>query len=203
MLNGEPGASVNTVTQTFHTPYSVLVSTVISLRTKDEVTLPASHRLLEKAGNPEELRRLSREEIEKLIYPAGFFRNKAKQLQTIGELLVRDHNGIVPDNLEELLTLPGVGRKTANLVLGIGFGIPAICVDTHVHRIPNRIGWIETRTPEESETALQAILPKRWWIPINELLVRYGQKICTPRSPFCSRCPLDGECLHRDVLYRR
>ena len=195
-IGADYNASVNRIVENTpsNTPFRVLVSTLISLRTRDEVTFAASERLLSEAATPEELGTLSRERIETLIYPAGFYRNKAKTLLSIASILQETYDGRVPDTLEGLLALPGVGRKTANLVLGLGFGIPAICVDTHVHRIPNRLGLIATETPEESERALAAILPKRYWIPINEWLVGFGQKVCTPQSPWCSRCPVSDEC---------
>ena len=195
-IGSDYGASVNRIAESTssHTPFRVLVSTLISLRTRDEVTFTASERLLAEASTPEALGALPRERIETLIYPAGFYRNKAKNLLSIAAILQETYGGRVPDTLEELLSLPGVGRKTANLVLGVGFGIPAICVDTHVHRIPNRLGLIATDTPEESERALMTILPKQYWIPINELLVGFGQQVCTPQSPWCSRCPLAAEC---------
>lgn len=195
-VGSDYGASVNRIAEgaPSHTPFRVLVSTLISLRTRDEVTFAASERLLAEAPTPAELGRLPRERIETLIYPAGFYRNKAKSLLSIAAILQETYDGRVPDTLEKLLSLPGVGRKTANLVLGVGFGIPAICVDTHVHRIPNRLGLITTADPEETERALMMILPKRYWIPINEWLVGFGQRVCTPQSPWCSRCPLADDC---------
>ncbi len=204
-IGSDYGASVNRIAEgdPSRAPFRVLVSTLISLRTRDEVTFEASERLLAEASTPRELATLSRERIETLIYPAGFYRNKAKTLLSIASILEEAHDGCVPDTLDALLALPGVGRKTANLVLGIGFGIPAICVDTHVHRIPNRLGLIATKTPEESERALTAILPKRYWIPINEWLVGFGQRVCTPQSPWCSRCPLAGECRQVGVTRMR
>ena len=175
-------------------PFRVLVSTLISLRTRDEVTFAASDRLLSRAPTAADLAALPEQTIAELIYPAGFYRTKAGNLRRIAATLDNNRGGAVPDTLEELTALPGVGRKTANLVLGLGFGIPAICVDVHVHRIPNRLGWIATRTPEQSESALMEVLPREYWIPINQLLVGFGQKMCTPQSPWCSRCPLAGEC---------
>ena len=175
-------------------PFAVLVSTMISLRTKDEVTAAASARLLERAASPRELGSLSQTAIARLIYPAGFYRTKARHLRQAARLLVQRHGGRVPQGMEDLLALPGVGRKTANLVRNLGFGLPGICVDTHVHRISNRLGWVRTRTPLETERALEAVLPRRWWIPINELLVAHGQRICTPQSPRCSLCPIRRHC---------
>lgn len=175
-------------------PFSVLISTIISLRTKDDVTLAASRRLLALADNPASMLGLSNEEIEKAIYPAGFYKRKAVQIKNISQELVDKFAGKVPSTQEELLSLPGVGIKTANLTLNLGFGIKAICVDCHVHQIANRMGWINTKTPEDSVDALESIMPERFWIPLNELLVAYGQTICTPVSPFCSKCPESKEC---------
>ena len=175
-------------------PFSVLISTVISLRTKDDVTLNASRRLLAEAPDPEAMLRLSEERIEQLIFPAGFYKRKATQIHQISAILVDEYGGKVPADADLLMKLPGVGIKTANLTLNLGFGIDAICVDCHVHQISNRLGWIDTRTPEESEKALQPIMPRRFWIPLNELLVSYGQEVCTSVSPKCSMCPENGRC---------
>lgn len=175
-------------------PYAVLISTIISLRTKDQVTLEASRRLLSKAPDPKTMQTLPAEEIEKLIYPAGFYKRKAQQILSISKALIERFNGEVPSTQEELLSLPGVGIKTANLTLNLGFGIKAVCVDCHVHQISNRLGWISTKTPEESVAALENVMPDKFWIPLNELLVAYGQTICTPVSPFCSKCPENGAC---------
>lgn len=175
-------------------PFAILVSTLISLRTKDEVTIKASERLLSKAPDVFHLEALETEEIEGLIYHCAFFKRKAIQLKDISRELITRFSGKVPSSKEELLSLKGVGIKTANLVLNLGFEIDAICVDCHVHQISNRMGWIATRTPEESEKALENIMPRRFWIPLNELLVAYGQSICTPISPFCSKCPEKISC---------
>jgi len=163
---------------------------MISLRTKDEVTLAASRRLFALASTPDEIRKLPQAEIARLIFPAGFYRTKAAQIRQVAGLLVDRHGGEVPTTLAELTALPGVGPKTANLVLGLGFGTPAICVDTHVHRICNRVGWVETTTPEKTEAALQKVLPRAHWIELNGLFVAFGRQICTPQSPRCSRCPI-------------
>jgi endonuclease-3 len=171
-------------------PFQVLVSTMISLRTKDEVTYPASRRLFQKAATPAAIAALPENEIEKLIYPAGFYKTKAIHIRETARLIETNYRGKVPADLELLLQFPGVGRKTANLVLSLGFGIDAICVDTHVHRISNRLGWVRTQTPEETEAALAQIMPKKYWIPVNELFVKYGQNVCTPMSPYCDSCPL-------------
>ena len=175
-------------------PFAVLVSCLISLRTKDEVTDVVAPRLLALAPSPARLGELPEARIAELIYPAGFYRTKAATLRALGRTLRDEHQGRVPDSLAGLLALRGVGRKTANLVLGLGFGQAAICVDTHVHRISNRLGWVVTRTPAQTEQALMVVLPKRYWIPINELLVRFGQTVCTPLSPWCSRCPVSRWC---------
>ncbi len=180
-------------------PFRLLIACVISLRTKDAVTATASARLFARAATPAEVAAIARQEIAQLIYPAGFYNIKARQIQSIARRLVTDHGGSVPQKRDELLALPGVGRKTANLVLGLGFGVPAICVDTHVHRISNRLGIVATRTPEETERALERTLPRRHWIPINDLLVTFGQHVCQPTSPRCSTCPLGARCPRRGV----
>ncbi|MFW5693541.1 MAG: endonuclease III domain-containing protein [Alkalispirochaeta sp.] len=184
-------------------PFRVLVSTLISLRTRDEVTIPASRRLLAEAPTPQDLAARDEEFIQKLIYPAGFYKTKARHLKEIARRIHTDFGGQVPNTREGLTSLPGVGPKTANLVLGLGFGIDAICVDTHVHRIANRLGWISTRTPEASEYALMEVLPQRFWIPINGLLVGFGQQICTPGRPRCTVCPLSDECPQIGVHHQR
>ncbi len=186
--------SVTAIAQERHDPFHVLVSTVISLRTKDQVTDAASRRLLARAPGPSELARLPRRSIETLIYPAGFYRTKARHLREIAGLLIERHGGKVPSGMDALLELPGVGRKTANLVRNLGFGLEGICVDTHVHRISNRLGWVATRDPAGTEKALGAVLPRKHWIAINTILVQFGQTTCTPVSPFCSRCPLAKGC---------
>jgi endonuclease-3 len=175
-------------------PYRVLISTILSLRTKDETTLVASKKLFEKADTPQRMLLLNKEDIEKLIYPVGFYHRKAEQILKISKILIEKYEGKVPDELDELLKLPGVGRKTANLVLNEGFGKLGICVDTHVHRISNRLGIVKTKNPTETEFALREILPKKYWIIFNTLLVTLGQNICTPISPKCSICPINKYC---------
>jgi len=184
-------------------PFHLLVSCVISLRTKDEVTHEASKRLYALANSPAELAALDEETIAEAIYPAGFYHTKAGQLRKIALILHTDHGGSVPSDESALLELPGVGRKTANLVLGVGFGIPAICVDTHVHRISNRLGLVTTKNPDATEKALQPVLPEDLWIDINDLLVTFGQNQCHPTSPKCSTCPLDDLCPRIDVTRHR
>ena len=184
-------------------PFRVLVSCVLSLRTQDKTTAEATKRLMERAPTPEGILDLSEEEIASLIYPVGFYNTKARNLKEISRVLVEEHGGEVPRDMEELLKLKGVGRKTANLVLTKGFGLPGICVDTHVHRITNRWGYVKTKTPEETEMALREKLPKQYWIEINDLLVAFGQNLCRPISPFCSRCPVGEFCDQVGVIRKR
>ena len=187
-----PAVSYVAITQ--NDPYCVLISTILSLRTKDDVTLQASVRLFNVASNPADMLKLSPDQIEKLIFPTGFYKTKAQRILEISQILMDKYGGKVPSTVEELLALPGVGIKTANLTLILGFGIDAICVDCHVHQISNRMGWIKTSTPEESEKVLQTVMPKKYWIPLNELLVSYGQEVCTSVSPKCSMCPENESC---------
>lgn len=175
-------------------PFQVLVSCLISLRTKDQVTAEASARLFRLGRTPRAIAGLPEQAIATAIYPAGFYRTKARTIKEICARLLAEHGGTVPDDLESLLALKGVGRKTANLVVTLGFGKPGICVDTHVHRISNRLGIVKTRTPDQSEQALRQVLPRRYWIPYNDLLVTFGQHICQPISPHCSRCPVSALC---------
>lgn len=186
--------SVSAVAALKHDPFRILISTLISLRTKDDVTLAASQRLFEAADTPEEMLKLSQEDIQQLIYPAGFYKTKAQRIREISAILIKVWDGKVPNDRDSLLELPGVGRKTANLTLNLGFGVDAICVDTHVHRISNRLGWAHTKTPDDTELVLEKKLPQEFWIPINELMVAFGQLICTPQSPRCSECPLNADC---------
>ena len=175
-------------------PFAVLVSCIISLRTRDEVTEMASARLFSLAKLPAELLELSNAKIEKAIYPAAFYRNKTKSLKELCQVLVKEYYGKVPDKLEELLKLKGVGRKTANLTLILGHNKLGICVDIHVHRISNRWGYVKTKSPDETEMVLREILPKRFWKGYNDLLVSFGQNLCKPVSPFCSSCPVEDQC---------
>ena len=191
--SGDP--SVTTVAERHRRdPWAVLASTILSLRTKDEVTLVRSQALLEKAPTPQKLLALTTEEIEKLIYPVGFYHTKARNLQKIAAIVTETYKGQVPADMEALLALPGVGRKTANLTLTEGFDMDGICVDVHVHRITNRLGALRSKTPEETEMLLREILPKKYWKRSNLLLVLYGQRVCRPVSPFCSRCVLARYC---------
>lgn len=195
--------SVAVIAQEHRSPYHVLVSCIISLRTKDAVTAAASQRLFLEAPTIEVLAALSEERVATLIYPAGFYRNKARQLVGIARILVEQQGGKVPDSMEGLLALTGVGRKTANLVLTLGHGLPGICVDIHVHRITNRWGYVETATPDQTEMVLRKKLPKQYWIPINDLLVCFGQNCCYPVSPACTTCSLGSSCPQRGVTRRR
>ncbi|NLE65518.1 MAG: endonuclease III [Elusimicrobia bacterium] len=189
-----PDPSVTLVGKKWRDPYLVLISCLLSLRTKDETTLPASERLFHLADTPGAMVHLSVRQIEQAIYPVGFYKTKARRIIGISRDLLKRWAGQVPDTLESLLTLKGVGRKTANLVLTEGFGKPAMCVDTHVHRISNRLGYVRTKSPEETETALRARLPKRFWGDYNSMLVLWGQNVCRPVSPKCSLCPARGIC---------
>lgn len=184
-------------------PFQVLVSTILSLRTKDQVTRIASARILAKAGTPEEMLALPEELIEKLIFPVGFYKTKARTLKQVCAHLLEHYGGTVPDSIDELLKLKGVGRKTANLVVTLGYGKPGICVDTHVHRVSNRLGYVKTRTPDETESALRKVLPGEYWIEYNDLLVTWGQNVCRPISPFCSKCPVLDYCRQVGVLQHR
>lgn len=175
-------------------PYQILIATILSLRTKDTLTAQVAPKLFALADNPYDMIRHSPEKIEETIYPVGFYRNKAKNILQISQKLIDDYGGSVPDDLDKLLELPGVGRKTANLVVTAGFNKPGICVDTHVHRICNRWGYIQTKTPEQTEFALRDKLPQEYWLEINGLLVSMGQNLCTPQSPWCSKCPLIEYC---------
>ncbi|MFO7627476.1 MAG: endonuclease III [Candidatus Fermentibacteraceae bacterium] len=175
-------------------PFSVLVGTVISLRTRDAVTQKVTKRLLQRVATPLELAGVPLGELEELLRPAGFFRVKARQLSEMARLLCERHGGVVPRSRDELTALPGVGGKTAAFVLGMAFGIPAVCVDVHVHRVSNRIGLLATRYPEQTEAELMRVFPREEWTGLNHVFVRFGQRVCLPARPRCSVCPLRGEC---------
>jgi endonuclease-3 len=196
----EKEPAVTTVAENYsREPWAVLVSTILSLRTKDDVTLESSRRLLAKAPGPAELAAMSEDQVARLAYPAGFYRTKAASLKKIAAILLEQYKGEVPADMDALLALPGVGRKTANLVLIEAFDLPGICVDVHVHRISNRCGWLRTKTPEETEMTLREILPKKYWKGINALLVLYGQNLCRPVSPYCSICVIKAYCKRTGV----
>tara|TARA_B100001750_G_scaffold205727_1_gene182979 strand:- start:107 stop:763 length:657 start_codon:yes stop_codon:yes gene_type:complete len=186
--------AVGVVARKSHDPFCILIACLLSLRTKDETTAEASYRLFKLADNPNRMLKLPLNQVEKAIYPVGFYKTKARQIHAICQTLLKDFGGVVPSTIDELLTLKGVGRKTANLVVTVGYNKPGICVDIHVHRISNRWGYIETKTPEESEQALRKKLPKKYWIQFNDWLVPYGQHLCRPISPFCTQCPINEFC---------
>ena len=174
--------------------YKILIGTLLSLRTKDAVTKQASNKLFATADTPEKIVELSQKQIEKLIFPVGFYHRKAENIKLVSKIILQKYAGKVPDNLDELLSLPGVGRKTANLVLVLGFDKFGVCVDTHVHRISNRWGFVKTKSPEETEFALRKKLPKKYWKIYNDYLVSFGQNICKPISPICSKCEIEKWC---------
>ncbi len=176
------------------TPFTTLVSCVLSLRTQDRTTAEASEALFRHADTPEAVLKLPAEKIERLIYPVSFFRVKSRTIREIASTLLERFQGAVPDTIDALLTLPGVGRKTANIVVTLAFHKPGIAVDIHVHRISNRLGYVVTRGPDETEMALRAKLPRRYWIVFNDLLVAFGQNLCKPVSPHCSICPISVYC---------
>lgn len=185
------------------TPFRILVATILSLRTKDTLTAVVAPRLFAEADTPAATLTLGEERVAQLIYPVGFYRTKARSIAAICRILLEQHGGQVPADLDALLALPGVGRKTANLVLTAGFGLPGICVDIHVHRITNRWGYVQTKNPDATEQALREQLPAKHWIAINGLLVTLGQNICQPISPRCSVCPVAGPCARVGVTKSR
>jgi endonuclease-3 len=184
-------------------PFRILIACILSLRTQDSTTGAASERLFRAAPDVHALAALSVQKIEKLIYPVGFYRVKARTINALCRDLIARYDAVVPDSIDELLTLKGVGRKTANLVVSLGYGKPGICVDTHVHRITNRWGYLSAKTPLETEFALREKLPARYWRSINGLLVAFGQNVCKPLSPFCSTCPLTQCCDKAGVTKHR
>lgn len=190
----QPQSEFVKLMDSFKNPYLVLIACILSLRTNDKTTYPATLRMLELAKTPKEMKNVSVEDLSKAIYPVGFYENKAKQIIELSKIIDEELNGQVPDEIEDLIKFKGVGRKTANLVLSLGFNKPAICVDVHVHRIFNRLGYIKTKTPEETEFALREKLPQKYWIDINTLLVTHGQNVCKPIKPKCSECPIARYC---------
>ena len=183
-----------TIVSMTKSPFMVLISCILSLRTKDKVTAEASNRLFKLADNPQKMLGLSIKNIEKAIYPVGFYKTKAKRIKEICRVLLDDYEGVVPNEIDELLKLNGVGRKTANLTVTLGYGRLGICVDTHVHRISNRLGLVKTKTPEQTEFALRKKLPQKHWLFYNDLLVTYGQNLCVPISPWCRKCKIFKYC---------
>lgn len=190
----QPRSEFVNLMETFHNPYLVLIACILSLRTNDKTTYPATLRMLELAKTPQEMAKVSEEDLANAIYPVGFYKNKAKQIIELSKTIVEKLDGKVPDTIENLIKFNGVGRKTANLVLAKGFDIPAICVDVHVHRIFNRIGYVNTKTPEETEFVLREKLPVKYWLDINTLMVTHGQNVCKPTKPKCEECPIREYC---------
>lgn len=194
----QPQSDFVQLMETFHKleqgPFLVLISCILSLRTNDKTTYPATLRMLELGKTPRDFSKVNVEHLEKAIYPVGFYKNKAEQIIELSKILVEKYDSKVPDEIDELVKFKGVGRKTANLVLSRGFNKPAICVDVHVHRIFNRLGYVKTKTPEETEFALRKKLPKEFWIDINTLLVTHGQNVCKPVKPLCNECPIIEYC---------
>ena len=190
----QPQSDFVKLMDSFKDPYLVLIACILSLRTNDRTTYPATLRMLELAKTPQEMMLVKVEDLEKAIYPVGFYKNKASQIIELSKQIIEQYDGKVPDSIDELCKFRGVGRKTANLVMTLGFGEPAICVDVHVHRIFNRLGYIKTKSPEETEFALREKLPLEYWIPINTLLVTHGQNVCKPIKPMCDICPVVDYC---------
>ena len=180
--------------ETVKSPFIALISTILSLRTNDKTTIGATLRMLELGKTPEDFAKLNVDTLASAIYPVGFYKNKAEQIINLSKELVEKYNSIVPDDIDELTKFKGVGRKTANLVLAKGFNKPAICVDVHVHRICNRLGFLKTNSPDDTEMELRKILPKKYWLDFNTLLVTHGQNICSPRNPKCSMCSISNLC---------
>ena len=190
----QPRSDFVNLMDSFKDPYLVLIACILSLRTNDRTTYPATLRMLKLAKTPQQMMKVDVKDLEKAIYPVGFYKNKAGQIIELSKIIVEKYNGKVPDSIDELCKFKGVGRKTANLVMTLGFGVPAICVDVHVHRICNRLGYVKTSNPEETEFALREKLPIKYWIPINSLLVTHGQNVCKPIKPMCDNCPVNSYC---------
>ena len=190
----QPKSEFVKLMDSFNDPYLVLIACILSLRTNDRTTYPATLRMLELAKTPHDMKSISTKELAKAIYPVGFYENKAEQIIELSRQIDEELEGKIPDEIEDLCKFKGVGRKTANLVLSRGFNKPAICVDVHVHRIFNRLGYVKTKKPEETEFALRKKLPIKYWIDINTLLVTHGQNVCKPINPKCSECPIEKFC---------
>ena len=190
----QPQSDFVKLMDSFKNPYLVLIACILSLRTNDKTTYPATLRMLELAKTPQGMMNIKTEDLERAIYPVGFYKNKAGQIIELSKIITEKYNGKVPCDIEELCKFKGVGRKTANLVLSEGFNKPAICVDVHVHRIFNRLGYLKTKDPEETEFTLREKLPQKYWIPINSLLVTHGQNVCKPIKPLCEKCPVEKYC---------
>lgn len=194
---------VTEISETERNPFKVLISTLLSLRTKDETTAKASYRLFNIADTPQKILNLQTKKLENIIYPVGFYKTKARRIKDICKILIEKYNNKVPDDIDELLTLKGVGRKTANLVVSLGYGKPGLCIDTHCHRIPNRWGWINTKTPFETEMTLRNILPQKYWKEFNDYLVAFGQNVCRPVGPRCNECKLREYCRYSNKAEKK
>lgn len=190
----QPQSDFVKLMDSFKSPFLVLISCILSLRTNDKTTYPATLRMLELGNTPKDFAKTKVEDLEKAIYPVGFYKNKAQQIIDLSKTLVEKYDSRVPDEIDELIKFKGVGRKTANLVVARGFNKPAICVDVHVHRIFNRLGYLNTKTPDETEIELRKKLPQKYWIEINTLLVTHGQNVCKPINPDCKNCPINSLC---------
>ncbi|MBT9175207.1 MAG: Endonuclease III [candidate division WS2 bacterium] len=202
-LSGFKQTMISSVIEKTNDPFWTLISCLLSLRTKDAVTYEATNRLYARAKNAEEIIQLPVKVIEDTIYPVGFYRKKSLIIKEVTWIIITKYQGKVPDNIDDLLSIPGVGRKTANIVLSGAYKIPAIAVDTHVHRITNRLGLVKTKNPIDTEVELMKVVPKKYWLEINDLLVTFGQHICLPLSPKCSNCPISQFCLRVEVTYSR
>lgn len=191
----QPQSEFVRLMESFNDPFLVLIACILSLRTNDKITYPAALRMLKIGKTPEDFAYCDIKTLTDAVYPVGFYANKAKQIQELSKEIVEKYNGKVPDTIDELVKFNGVGRKTANLTIAKGFNKPAICVDVHVHRIFNRMGYVKTKTPEETEFALRAKLPLKYWIDINTLIVTHGQNVCKPQKPMCDICPIKDFCV--------
>jgi len=202
-LKGKYGQSMLGQFQKKYTPFQILISTVLSARAKDTTTVPLAKKLFQKYKTPKDFIAANIKDLEKEIYPIGFYRTKAKNIKELSKLIASRYKGKVPQDLDELLTLPGVGRKVANCVLVYAFKKPAIPVDIHVHRVSNRIGLVKTKTPEQTERELTELIPKKHWLDINEVFVTHGQNTCLPRNPKCSACPIRNYCDYYKTTYKK
>jgi endonuclease-3 len=191
---GLPMPSVSRIQEELRDPFKVLVSCILSLRTKDKITYPTSQKLFRIAGTPKKIADMPLSKLKSIIKPVNYYKTKAERIKKIAQQIHKKYKNKVPDDFDELMKFKGVGRKTANIVITYGYGKDGLAVDTHVHRISNRLGWVKTKTPEKTEFALKKTVPRKYWYWVNELLVRHGQNICKPISPFCSKCPVEKYC---------
>jgi len=199
-----PLPSVSQIQEELDDPFKVLVSCIMSLRTKDETTYPTSVKLFKIAKTPKQIANMPLAKLKKIIRPVNYYKTKAERIKKISQQIVKDYGNKVPDDFDELMKFKGVGRKTANIVMTYGHGKEGhIAVDTHVHRLSNRLGWVKTKSPEKTEFALKKVVPRKYWYWVNELFVRYGQNVCNPISPFCSKCVIEKYCPKIGVGKRR